>query len=553
LEGVGLVKPTRDTNEWFKGALILTIAALITKILSAAYRVPFQNIVGDIGFYIYQQVYPFYGLALVLSTYGFPVIISKHFSELKVKNQPEKAYRFLAFSFLTLSILGILSFLGLYYGASWLAHQMDDPSLALLLKVISVVFLIFPIISVLRGYFQGMGNMVPTATSQVGEQLIRVITILTVAILFTKEGLSLYVVGSGAAFGSITGGLIAIIILVIFFLRETKDSNSWINIRNRQLFSELGLVLKLLLIQGFAVCISSMVLIFVQLADSLNMLSLLIGTGMDSDSAKVLKGVYDRGQPLLQLGTIVATSLSLSLVPIISSERLKANKEDLHSKIRTAMTLSFVIGVGATVGLVAIIGPTNEMLYENQEGSAVLATLTPIILICSLSLTVISILQGLGMMFFPAIVIIFTFLLKYGLNIIFISKFGSIGAAIATNISLGFGLLLLWWKLSKFLKKPIVSSLFLFKLIVASIIMFIVLKVSLSATYSVFQSILSERLVATIQSISGVFFGGILFLLVIMRSKLLRVEDLALLPFGSKLLYLLPPKERRRINYAEKN
>jgi O-antigen/teichoic acid export membrane protein len=155
LEGVGLVKPNRSLNEWFKGAFILTIAALLTKILSAFYRVPFQNIVGDVGFYIYQQVYPFYGLALVLSTYGFPVIISKHFTELKEKNQMDKAFRFLIHSYLVLSILGVLSFFILYYGSSWLANQMDDPSLSLLFKVISVVFLIFPIISVLRAINKG--------------------------------------------------------------------------------------------------------------------------------------------------------------------------------------------------------------------------------------------------------------------------------------------------------------------------------------------------------------------------------------------------------------
>lgn len=50
----------------FQGAVILTIAGLLSKILSAVYRVPFQNIVGDTGFYIYQQVYPFLGIASCL-------------------------------------------------------------------------------------------------------------------------------------------------------------------------------------------------------------------------------------------------------------------------------------------------------------------------------------------------------------------------------------------------------------------------------------------------------------------------------------------------------
>ncbi|RKJ14834.1 polysaccharide biosynthesis protein, partial [Butyricicoccus sp. 1XD8-22] len=66
-----------DSRQLMKGAVILTLAAFIIKILSAVYRVPFQNIVGDTGFYIYQQVYPLYGIASVLAASGFPVIISR--------------------------------------------------------------------------------------------------------------------------------------------------------------------------------------------------------------------------------------------------------------------------------------------------------------------------------------------------------------------------------------------------------------------------------------------------------------------------------------------
>jgi O-antigen/teichoic acid export membrane protein len=538
------VRPNRSSNEWFKGAFILTLGALITKILSAFYRVPFQNIVGDIGFYIYQQVYPFYGLALVLSTYGFPVIISKHFTELKEKNQMEKAFRFLALSYLVLSILGILSFLILYYGASWLANQMDDPGLTLLFRVISVVFLIFPIISVLRGYFQGMGNMIPTAVSQVGEQLIRVMTILTVAILFTKEGFSLYVVGSGAAFGSVTGGLVAILILITFFLKETRDANYSFKLRNIQLFFDLGKVIKLLLIQGFAVCISSMVLIFIQLADSLNMLSLLVSNGIELEAAKGLKGVYDRGQPLIQLGTIVATSMSLSLVPVISSERMKTNETNLHGKIRFALQISLIIGAAATVGLLAIIQPTNVMLYENQAGSSVLAVLTTVIFFGSVTLTIIAILQGLGVMFFPAVVILLTFVLKYVLNILLITKFGPTGAAISTNVSMGLCVLLLWWKLAMVVRKPLVPGVFLLKLTGTSMLMFFILKMYLVVVQLLDQWFDSDRLFAAIQAFGGVSIGGIAFILVILRLKMIQSEDLALLPFGSKLLYFQPRKEK---------
>src|SRR4051812_6959811 len=172
------MKSVNQSKALFRGAFILMLAALITKILSAFYRIPFQNIVGDIGFYIYQQVYPFYGIAIVLSTTGFPVVISKLYAEQKEKGDDEQSRLLLFVSFIYLQLFGFLCFFILYFGAESIAVWMNDPHLAILLRVVSIVFLMFPMASILRGYYQGIGDMVPTALSQVGEQTIRVGTIL---------------------------------------------------------------------------------------------------------------------------------------------------------------------------------------------------------------------------------------------------------------------------------------------------------------------------------------------------------------------------------------
>ena len=53
----------KPMNSIVKGGLLLTISSFIAKLLSALYKVPFQNLTGDAGFYVYQQIYPIYGLA----------------------------------------------------------------------------------------------------------------------------------------------------------------------------------------------------------------------------------------------------------------------------------------------------------------------------------------------------------------------------------------------------------------------------------------------------------------------------------------------------------
>ena len=69
------------------GAVLLSVAALIAKILSAVYRVPFQNIVGNTGFYVYQQVYPIYGIGMTIALSGLPVFLSKLIAEQKNVSQ----------------------------------------------------------------------------------------------------------------------------------------------------------------------------------------------------------------------------------------------------------------------------------------------------------------------------------------------------------------------------------------------------------------------------------------------------------------------------------
>src|SRR5699024_11928735 len=70
-----------EVSRAIKGTWILTIASLLSELLSAIYRIPLQNIVGDRGYFIYQQVYPIYGIFSVLALSGLPVVISKGFAQ----------------------------------------------------------------------------------------------------------------------------------------------------------------------------------------------------------------------------------------------------------------------------------------------------------------------------------------------------------------------------------------------------------------------------------------------------------------------------------------
>ncbi len=525
-----------SSNRFLKGAMVLTMAALVTKILSAVYRVPFQNIVGDIGFYIYQQVYPFYGIAIALSTYGFPVIISKLVAE-KLKEEDEEGAKNVAVtSFLFLCIVGVTWFLLVYFGAGVIAGWMGDPLLTPLLQVISLSFLLLAPLSVMRGYYQGKEDMVPTAVSQVTEQAIRVVTILVFSTILVSQGYSLYMTGNGALFGSITGGLGGLVILIIF-----------ITIRKEKLFSRKYLVLPMdylhiwsrLAKNGTAICVSAMLLVLLQFVDSLNVYSLLLSSGMEEESAKTMKGIYDRGQPFVQLGTVVATSISLTIVPLVTNAYLKQREALVREYSQLSLKISITIGFAATLGIINIMVPTNTMLFENALGSRVIAVFCLSIFFSCLILTFAGIFQGIGKIYYPAACIIIGIIVKYVGNAWLIPGMGIMGASVATVASLSFMTILMVVKLRRLFPIRFFTLSFYKTLCMSGLAMTIGLQGWLQIYDTLLDKGMPERQLAVLFSLGGACIGGLIFLIVFLRGNVLSREDISYLPFGSKWIWLM--------------
>lgn len=530
-----MTERTEKRRILLQGTFILSLAALFTKILSAVYRIPFQNIVGDIGFYIYQQVYPFYGIAIALATYGFPVIISKLYAERLGENQ--KSNHLLVPIFLGIFLLCFILFFCIHYFSTYIATTMGDPKLEPMISLVAFSFLLVPFLSVLRGYFQGKGMMTPTAISQVGEQFIRVTFIIITAVLFTNLGKSLYSVGQGAILSSIFGSLFAIFILIRFFIKHNKDHvKEYFPIKIKEGLS----IIKVVIIQGLAICISSLTLVLFQMSDAFQILSILTKQGMPIEQAQQIKGVYDRGQPLLQLGLVLATSLSLSIVPIIAS--LKKKGREITSYIRLSFRISLSVGAAATIGLILIMDEVNTMLFQNEDGSNVLRTLALAIVLASISMTISSILQGLGDIYYPALIVLFGVIIKTILNKIFIGHWGASGAAVATVVALVFILLFLFWRLHKNIPIRFLQSRFIIVLAFSLCAMVIAVLFVQSVGYFAIDYFTGTRIFASMLSIIAALFGGIVFLISMLRGGIFTKEEIQVLPLGEKLERIVKSK-----------
>ena len=529
-----------ETHEFFRGALILSAAAILVKILSAAYRIPFQNIAGDIGFYIYQQVYPFYGVMLTISTIGFPVVISKLIAEQDSAKKGYTVQDILRTSSIILGALGIILFTGLFLGARWIAGIMGDPQLAGLLKIVAFSYLLMPFSSVLRGYFQGFNDMMPTASSQIGEQSIRVMTILFLSTLFVYKESSLYTVGEGAVFGSVTGGLASLFLLgVSLFRRGGWRKNAWasgtrLNVRK---FTRLS---KTLIMEGIAFCITGLMLILFQFVDSLHLYSLLKETGLNEVDAKVWKGVYDRGQPLVQLGNVVANSFALALVPVIAGLAREKQEIFMLENIQLSIRVSAAIGIAAAAGLAVTMKPLNYMLYTDTKGTFALAVFSLSVFFTSLIMAKAAVLQSLGYSLLPVTLTFLGVGCKWLFDLVLVPAYRINGAALSTVLAFSVMALLFHIALKKRLGKPIYEKRKWLIILLATVGMV----AAVMGLNLVFQTFTTEgtRWLAAIQALTGAGLGAAVYLTIVLRFELFSKEELALIPGGNKVQSLLLKK-----------
>jgi PST family polysaccharide transporter len=423
-----------------KGVALLSAVALFAKILSAAYRIPYQNIAGDLGYYVYQQVYPLYGIIMVLAMYGFPVVLSKQRAELIAKGKEEEARKTMSLFFYGLFLFSVCIWTVLFVFAEKIAWLMGDMNLKTPIEAMSYVVLLLPFLSMGRGFHQGEGDLIPTAISHVAEQFIRVLIILGLTYFFVTVGYDAYTIGTGAAYGSVFGALAGMIVLLLL----TKAQ--WI----KHLVHPFQLnILKMvksnlhMMKQSIFICLSALIFVLFQLIDAFTVVRLLQMSGVEEMVAFEAKGVFDRSQPLLQLGTVLTTTFALALVPMLSKAIVEGNQVLAQKYQNLSYRLSLVIGGGATVGLFVIIEPTNHMLFTDTTGSNVLRVMSLAILISSLFITISAVLQGYNYAYLPAIAVVVGLIVKLVSNVILIPVTGTLGAAWATVLSTSFMVILL--------------------------------------------------------------------------------------------------------------
>jgi len=521
-------------NSFIKGAAVLGVAGIIVKILGALYRIPLNFIIKAEGMGYYQTAYPFYTLMLTLSQAGIPVAIAKLVSERRAIGDYKGSYRVFKISLIGLIIGGSLSSLVILFGSKYIVDTLGNSNAYYSLVALAPALLVVPIMSAFRGLFQGRKTMAPTAISQIMEQLFRVITGLTLAVLLIDKGTPQ--AAGGASFGGSAGAIAGAIVVIYIYLRKRKEIH--VEIGNSVYTKEYTInnIVRDLLIIAIPITIGSAVAPIMDTIDATMVLNRLQTINYTEAQANQLYGqLKGQAQTLINFPQVFSIAISMSLVPSISDAFARRDKNTIKELVSTGIRFVLLIGLPCALGLFVLSKPIISLLYFNetyeiiQSTGEILAYLSFGVIFLTLIQALTAILQGVGKPFIPVrnltIGAIVKVILTYTLTVV--PTINVKGAAISTVAAYAIASVLDLQYVIKYTKIDIDYKTVVMKPLISSIAM----AIGAFLTYTLLNSIVGPKYATVLAILVAIVIYGLLILI----SGAIVYDDLMLLPKGEKI------------------
>ncbi|KNF07809.1 polysaccharide biosynthesis protein [Gottschalkia purinilytica] len=522
-------------NSFLKGAAILGISGIIIKIIGAFYRIPLSNIITTEGVGYYQTVNPYYTLLLAVSTSGLPTAVSKLIAEKRAIKDYIGAQKIFKISFLGFLIAGLTTSIAVLLLSKPIVTYMignENSYYSLLALVPALLFV--PIMSAFRGYFQGKQNMVPTALSQLIEQLFKLIVGFPLAYLLLSSGLPK--AAGGATFGASAGAIVGTILILIIYFKERRirAEEAQKSIKCEQ--ESTSNIIRNILAIAIPITIGASIVPIISSIDTVIIMKRLQEIGYTAQETTRLYGqLTGNAQTLINLPQALSIAVSMSLVPAISEAFVRREYNDIKNLTNSGIRVTLLIGLPSAIGLFVLSTPIINLLYfkntvEEQLGAGMLLQVLSIsVIFLTLVQSLTAILQGIGKPMIPvrnlAIGAVVKAVLSYTLT--GIPAINIKGAAISTVATYVVASFLNFIYVKKYTKVDLKLMDTFIKPIISVTLMAIVVKISFTFT----QSMVGSKL-ATIIAIG---IGGIVYGLALLITGAITSEDFELLPKGEKL------------------
>lgn len=525
---------SKDT--FLKGALILTVAGIIVKVIGSVNRILLSRLLGGEGIGLYQMAYPIYLLALSISSAGIPVAISIIVAEKIALSDYRGANKVFRISLGVLAATGIAFTFLLYFAAGWLIdhHFVRDARAYYAIAALAPAIFFVTVLSSYRGYFQGLQMMTPTAISQIVEQLLRVVTMIVLAYMLLPYGLEY--AAAGASFGAGPGAAAGLLVLIYFYWRQRSAFKHKMNGQAAHVPAESSVSIITRIVKlALPVSLANIMLPVVSNIDLLIVPARLEVAGFSVEQATELFG-YLTGMAvaLINLPTILTASLAASLVPAVSEAFTLNNHQRIYQRTATAMRIANLITIPSFVGLGLLATPISQMLYGTPNAGTPIAILSFGVVLLGIHQVTTGVLQGLGHTTIPLINMVVSAIVKVVMSwtLTAVPALGIKGAAWATNVDFGVAALLNMY----FVYRYVGFSLNI-KDTLKTILSTVVMGGAVLLSYDAVMSRLFSNTLATLIAIA---IGGVVYGIVLIIVGGIDARDIERVPkIGPKLLRLI--------------
>lgn len=509
-----------------RGTMLLTGALFLSKFLGMIYVIPFKTLVGDAGGTLFNAAYTPYNIFLSFSTVGVPLAVSKFVSKYNTLGDYRTGMRMFRSGILLMFVMGLVSFVIMFFSADWLAgifissedaKQVSVTDVALVIRLISFALLVIPAMSIVRGFFQGYQSMGPTAVSQVVEQIVRISFILGGAfvILYVLNGTIVAAVGF-ATFSALIGALASAVVLFIYWQKRKNNIKDKIDQQRvshhvplKHLFQELFRYAGPFVLVGLATSLYQMV-------DLFTFERAMLQVGFSEQEWLTSYAAFNfYGHKLVIIPGTLATGLSLAILPALTASFVENKRKELTQQLNQALQIILVLVVPAVCGLSILADVAYGSLFGLEDidmTGSILRWYAPVGLFFALFTVSASILQSVSEQRFAVFSLLGGLLIKILFNIPLMHAFGAKGAIIATGLAAGIAAFLNLWRIKtsiqfdfkQTIKRGILVLIFVGFMYVAILVV--------KGILGIFLDYDESRIAAIITLISSVIVGGGVYL-----------------------------------------
>ena len=514
------------------------LSGILVKVIGAFFSIPLANLYGADGNDIFISAYYVYTAMYVISSAGLPVAVSKMISEAKALGRGGEVRRIARVTFLTFLIMGSVLSLTMILLVDEICLFIGGSCRYAILTVAPTIFFTC-IVSAVRGYFQGLSNMIPTAVSQIIEALGKLIFGLGLAWYLMGAGYPLDVVVAGAIGGVTLGTVFSALFVIGYALRHKDDEplpQGTVCRSSREILSTLVKLAIPITVGASVFSVSSLIDTFMV------KMRLQEGCFMTDAAAGFTYGAYGYAVKLFNLPLTLVTAIGVSLIPAISGALAVGSREKSVRLTESAFRLTGLLAFPCAVGLAVIPQPILEVLFVSQPEACALAApllrlLAPAVFLAGMVSVSNPVLQATGKVNLPVIAMGMGALVKIVCNyaLVGLPDVGIHGAPMGTSLCY---LVILVINLVNIRRLHIPFSLrrsFLRPLLAAG-----VMGVFVWLIYPPLAALLgSGRLMGLLAVLLTVALAAVIYLLMLIAVKALPREDILMLPKGEKIAKIL--------------